>query len=239
MYLGKLFFSTLERGQSVPKIKELEESVNATKSILKNRNILIYLSLYLFMEKQLGKILGIVFGIVTIILIAITFFVNLGEVTLKGSYLGYTISVTTNTTYFGATSGGHFNSWSNATNGMTGSTLSKANTGIDMIYASIGTMILALIFAIIGLVALFGNSPKILKSMSFIAPIVSAILIIVTIVLYYEGAVAVVNAGTSASPYSSILTTTISLAIGAYLAIAAVVTEFLAAGFNILSGSKN
>ena len=191
------------------------------------------------MEKQLGKILGIVFGIVTIVLIAITFFVNLGEVTLKGSYLGYTISVTTNTTYFGATSGGRFNSWRNATNGMTGSTLSKANTGIDMIYASIGTMILALIFAIIGLVALFGNSPKILKSMSFIAPIVSAILIIVTIVLYYEGAVAVVNAGTSASPYSSILTTTISLAIGAYLAIAAVVTEFLAAGFNILSGSKN
>jgi hypothetical protein len=122
---------------------------------------------------------------------------------------------------------------------MTGSTLNKANTGIDMIYASIGTMIVALLFAIIGIVGVFGKSSKIMKNMSFIAPIVSAILIIVTIVLYYEGAVTLVNASSSSSPYSSILTTTISLAIGAYLAIVAVIVEFLAAGFNILSGSKN
>jgi hypothetical protein len=207
--------------------------------ILKNRNILIYPCEYHYMDKELGKLLGIVFGIITIVLIAVTFFVNLGTVTFKGSYLGYTISVTTNTTYFGSTSSGHFSSWSNVTNGMTGSTLNKANTGIDMIYASIGTMIVALLFAIIGIVGVFGKSSKIMKNMSFIAPIVSAILIIVTIVLYYEGAVTLVNASSSSSPYSSILTTTISLAIGAYLAIVAVIVEFLAAGFNILSGSKN
>ncbi|MFG1555835.1 MAG: hypothetical protein AAE985_05160 [Thermoplasmataceae archaeon] len=191
------------------------------------------------MDKGLGKILGIVFGIITIVLIAVTFFVNLGTVTLKGTYLGYTISYSSNTTYFGATTSGHFSAWSNATKGMTGSALNKANTGIDMIYASIGTMIVALLFAIIGVVALFGKSSKMMKNMSFIAPIVSAILIIVTIILYYEGAVTLVNASTSASPYSSILTTTVSLAIGAYLAIAAVIVEFLAGGFNILSGNKN
>jgi hypothetical protein len=39
------------------------------------------------MDKELGKLLGIVFGIITIVLIAVTFFVNLGTVTFKGSYL--------------------------------------------------------------------------------------------------------------------------------------------------------
>ena len=190
------------------------------------------------MDKKLGKILGIVFGIITIVLIAVTFFVDLGTVTLKGSYLGYTTSLTINTTYFGTINSGHFSAWSNATNGMTGSALNKANTGIDMIYASIGTMIVALLFAIIGIVAVFGKSSKIMKNMSFIAPIVSAILIIVTIILYYEGASTVISAITSGIP-SSLITTTVSLAIGAYLAIAAVIVEFLAAGFNIPSGSKN
>ena len=191
------------------------------------------------MEKGIGKLLGIIFGIVTLVLIAVTFVVDLGTVTLKGTYLGYTISVTSNTTYFGVTSSGHFSSWANATKGLTGSNLNKANTGIDMIYASIGTMIVALIFAIIGIVAVFGKSSKMMKSMAFIAPVISAILIIIIIVLYYEGTVTLLGATTSASPYSSILTSTISLAIGAYLAIVAVITEFLAAGFSFLSGGKN
>ena len=191
------------------------------------------------MDKELGKILGVVLGIITIVLIAVTFFVNLGTVTLKGTYFGVSISITSNTTYFGATSSGHYSSWSNATNGLSGSTLNKVNTGIDMIYASIGTIIVALLFAIIGIVSVFGKSSKKMKNVSFIAPIVSAVLIIVTIVLYYEGALGIVNATTAASPYSSILTTTVSLAIGAYLAIAAVIVEFLAAGFNIISHAKH
>ena len=182
--------------------------------------------------------MGIVFGIITIVLIAVTFFVNLGTVTLKGTYLGYTISYSSNTTYFGATTSGHFSAWSNATKGMTGSALNKANTGIDMIYASMATIIIAAVFAIIGIVAVFGKSSKIMKNMSFIAPTVSAILIIVTIVLYYEGASTVISAITSGIP-SSLITTTVSLAIGAYLAIAAVIVEFLAAGFNIISHGKH
>ena len=196
------------------------------------------------MDKELGKILGIVLGIITIVLIAVTFFVNLGTYTANFTRLGITISqYTTNTTYFGSTSSGHFRSWGNITNGMTGATLNKANTGIDMIYASIGTMIVALLFAIIGIVAVFGKSSKIMKNMNFIAPIVSAIFIVVTIVLYYEGALTVAKAITSTYIFPSIekitVTSTTSLAIGAYLAIAAVIVEFLAAVFNILSRSKN
>ena len=78
------------------------------------------------MEKGIGKLLGIIFGIVTLVLIAVTFVVDLGTVTLKGTYFGYTISVTSNTTYFGVTSSGHFSSWANATKGLTGSNLNKA-----------------------------------------------------------------------------------------------------------------
>ena len=179
------------------------------------------------MEKELIKFLGITFGIVTIVLIAVTFFVDLG--TVKFTHSGVTL-YNMNTTFFGTIYNGQLNSWSNYTKVLSGSSLSKANTGIDMIYASMATMIIAAIFAIIGIVTVFGKTSKIMKKMAYIAPLVSAILIIVTIVLYYEGAVTLINA----SPYSSILTTTISLAIGAYLAIVAVITEFLAAGINIL-----
>ena len=191
------------------------------------------------MDKELGKLLGIVFGIITIVLIAVTFFVNLGTSTEKVSFLGNSSSYTTNSTFFGTIHNGHFSSWANGTTGLTGSALNKANSGIDMIFASMATIIIAAVFAVIGIVAVFGKSSKIMKNMNFIAPIVSAIFIIVTIVLYYYGAVDVVNAKVSALPYSSFVTTTISLAIGAYLAIAAVILEFLAAGFNILSGIKN
>ncbi len=194
------------------------------------------------MEKELVKFLGITFGIVTIVLIAVAFFVDLG--TVKFTFSGVTV-YTTNTTFFGTIHNGQFSSWGNYTKGMTGSTLNKANSGIDMIYASMATIIIAAIFAVIGIVTVFGKSSEIMKNMSFIAPIVSAILIIVTIVLYYEGAKTLLNAYTtllntytSASPFKSVLTTTVSLAIGAYLVIVAVITEFLAAGFNILSGSK-
>ena len=188
------------------------------------------------MDKELGKILGIVLGIITIVLIAVTFFVNLGTSTEKVSILRY--SSTTNSTFFGTINNGNFSSWTNHTTGLTGSALNKANSGIDMIYASMATIIIAAVFAVIGIVAIFGKSSKIMKNMSFIAPIVSAILIIVTIVLYYEGASTVISAITSGIP-SSLITTTVSLAIGAYLAIAAVIVEFLAAVFNILLRSKN
>ena len=190
------------------------------------------------MDKKLGKILGVVLGIITIVLIAVTFFVNLGTVTEKVSILGHSSSSTTNSTFFGTIYNGHFSSWAKGTTGLTGSALNKANSGIDMIYASMATIIIAAVFAIIGIVAVFGKSSKIMKNMSFIAPTVSAILIIVTIVLYYEGASTVISALTSGIP-PSLITTTVSLAIGAYLAIAAVVVEFLAAGFNIISHGKH
>ena len=191
------------------------------------------------MDKELGKILGIVLGIITIVLIAVTFFVNLGTSTEKVSILGNSYSYTTNSTFFGTIHNGHFSSWANGTTGFTGSALNKANSGIDMIYASMATIIIAAVFAVIGIIAVFGKSSKIMKNMNFIAPIVSAIFIIVTIVLYYDGAVDIVNAKVSTLFYSSSLTTTVSLAIGAYLAIAAVIVEFLAAGFNIPSEIKN
>ena len=186
------------------------------------------------MAKEIDKIIGLLLGIIALVLIAITFFVNLATITDKVSYLGLSYTSTTNTTFFGSSTGGHFSSWSNLTNGMTGSGLAKATSGVDMIYASMATMILAAIFVILGIMTAFGKGPGMVKKFSVLFPIISAIFIILTIVLYYEGASTILSSF-SLPPY---VTTTISLAVGAYLAIVALILELLIVIFNFLGFGK-
>lgn len=187
------------------------------------------------MVKEIDKVIGIALGIIAIVLIAITFFVDLASATFKTANI--TVE-SANTTFYGLSFTGHYgsysSSWSNLTSGLTGSQLSKVSGGVDMIYASMATMILAAIFAALGIITVFGKSSGTIKKLSLLFPIISAILIIMTIVLYYEGATTITGALTSGIG----LTTTISLAVGAYLAIVALILELLIVIFNFLGFGK-
>lgn len=190
------------------------------------------------MAKEIDKIIGLLLGIIALVLIVITFFVNLATITDKVSYLGFSYSQTTNTTFFGSSYAGHYSSWSNLTKGMTGSELAKATSGVDMIYASIATMVLAAIFVVLGIITAFAGFSGMLKKIAILFPILSAIFIILTIVLYYEGATTIVNAMKTAAPAGYLFSTTISLAVGAYLAIGALILELLVVIFNFLGFGK-